>query len=60
MNLLQTNIFQSLSVATGESLELIDVFDVPGKKTITLSSHSSLTYLIVGSMLDVDITIVTT
>lgn len=60
MKLFQTNIFHPLSVVKGESLELIDIFDVGGKKTITLPSHSSLTYLIVGSMIDVDITIVTT
>jgi hypothetical protein len=29
MKLLQTNIFQSLSVPKGQSLELIDIFDAP-------------------------------
>jgi hypothetical protein len=60
MKIVQTNIFQSLSVNEGTSLELIDIFDVHGKKTIELHPHSSLTYLIVGSAIDVDITLVTT
>lgn len=55
MRLLHTNDFDFLSVAKGESLALIDVFDVPWKKTITLDSHSSLIYLVVGSAIDIDI-----
>lgn len=49
-----------MSVDEGTSLELIDIFDVTGKKTIELHPHSSLTYLIVGSTIDIDITLVTT
>ena len=60
MNLLQTNNFQSLSLAKGESLELIDVFDVQWQKTIELHPDSSLTYLFVGSDINVDIHIITT
>lgn len=59
MTLLHTNIFTPLSVAKEESLVCIDLFDVPGKKTIELSAHSSLTYLIVGAVVDVDVTIIT-
>ncbi len=55
MKLLQTNIFQPLSVPKGQSLELIDIFDASWKKTIELQSHSSLTYLLVGSDADMDI-----
>ena len=55
MKILQTNIFKAISVAPKESLQLIDVFNIPGKKTIKLSSHSSLTYLVVGSGIDIDI-----
>jgi Fe-S cluster assembly scaffold protein SufB len=60
MNLLQTNNFQPISLAKGESLELIDIFDVQWQKTIELHPHSSLTYLFVGSDINVDIHIVTT
>lgn len=59
MTVLQNNTFQSISIAQGESLQLIDVFDIPGKKTIELSSHSSLTYLVIGSDMDIDIQLVT-
>ncbi|MEI6774829.1 MAG: hypothetical protein WCL18_08930 [bacterium] len=48
MTLLQTNIFHPLSVTESETLQLINVFDVAGKKTIELHPHSSLTYLILG------------
>lgn len=60
MKISQTNVFQPISVDEGSSLELIDVFDVGGKKTIALHPHSSMTYLIVGSAIDIDITLVTT
>lgn len=60
MKIYQTNIFQPISVDEGNSLELIDIFDLGGKKTIELHPHSSLTYLIVGSAIDIDITLVTT
>jgi hypothetical protein len=55
MKSLQNNIFQPISVVKEKSLELIDVFDVQGKKTIELDSHSSLIYLVVGSDTDIDI-----
>lgn len=57
--LLQTDNFHPFSVAEGSTIELIDVFAVPGKKTIHLHPHSSLTYLVVGSPMDADISIVT-
>jgi len=60
MKLLHTNMFQPFSVPKGQSLELIDIFDNRWKKTITLESHSSFTYLIVGSDADIDIDIITT
>ncbi len=59
MKLIQTNIFTPLSVAKDQSLELIDIFDTIWEKVIELSSHSSLTYLIVGWNTDIDIKIVT-
>ena len=59
MNLFQTNIFRSLSVHKGDTLDLIDVFDVAWKKTISLESDSSLTYLIIGWDVHVDINIIT-
>jgi len=59
MKLLHTNIFTPVSVAKDESLELIDVFDVQGKKTIELASYSALTYLVVGSDVDMDIQLIT-
>lgn len=60
MALVQTNIFTPLSLMQWDSLELIDIFSARGKKTITLDSHSSLTYLIVASSATIDIEIVTT
>lgn len=60
MKLIQTNIFQPLSVSQGQSLELIDIFDVRGKKTIELHPHSSLLYLIVGLSADIDLQIIPT
>jgi len=60
MTLLQTNIFHPLSVTESETLQLINVFDVAGKKTIELHPHSSLTYLILGWAIDVDIHVITT
>jgi hypothetical protein len=48
MTIIQTNIFQPLSVSEHESLQLVDIFDIHGQKTIELHPHSSLTYLIVG------------
>ena len=59
MKLLQTNIFTPLSLTKEQSLHLIDIFDVQGKKTIELASHSSLTYLVVGSDIDIDIQLLT-
>lgn len=59
MSHIQNNIFQALSLLKDESLQLIDVFDVHGKKTITLSSHSSLTYLVVARDTDIDINFIT-
>lgn len=59
MKILQTNIFQPVSIAKGESLELIDIFSIRGKKTIELSPHSSLVYLVVGTDIDIDINILT-
>jgi len=59
MNLLQTNIYTPISVAKGKSLQLIDVFDIQGTKTITLDSHSSLVYLVVGSDVHIDIQLIT-
>lgn len=59
MKLLQTNSFQPVAVAEGEPLELIDIFDAHGKKTIELQPHSSLTYLVVGSGADIDIHLAT-
>lgn len=43
----------------GQTLELIDVFSVSGKKTITLAPHSSLTYLVVCASEGIDLRIVT-
>lgn len=60
MKLLQTNIFTPLSVTKGQSLELIDVFDVAWQKIIELQPHSSLIYLVVGSDTDINIQIMTT
>jgi len=60
MTLLQTNVFHPLSVAEHEFLQLIDVFDNDGKKTIELHPYSSLTYLIVGWAIDIDISVITT
>ncbi len=57
MKLLQTTTFQSVFLAKDTPLELIDIFDVKGKKTIELESNSFLTYLVIGS--DIDIHIVT-
>ncbi len=59
MKLLHTNNFDPLSVVEGESLSLIDVFDVPWRKTITLDTHSSLIYLVVGPNIGIDIDIIT-
>lgn len=59
MTTLQTDNFTPVSVPSGQSLAIIDVFGGSGKKTITLSSHSSLTYLVVCSGGDIDIHIVT-
>ena len=59
MTVFQTNIFQTISVPQNESLEIIDLFDVQWKKIIELSSHSSLTYLIVGSDMNIDIQLIT-
>jgi hypothetical protein len=59
MTLLHTDIFDPISLTTGQSLELIDIFDVQGKKTIELHSHSSLIYLIIGSGADIDLQIIT-
>ncbi len=60
MSLIHENSFNTILLRKVESLELIDVFDVSGKKTIELSSQSNLTYLIVSSVGDLDIHIVTT
>lgn len=60
MKILQTNIFQPISIIQWSSLELIDVFDVPWNKTIYLESHSSFTYLVIGSDTDIHIDIITT
>lgn len=57
---LNTDIFQPISVFQDQSLEIVDVFSVSGQKTITLQSHSSLTYLVVMSDANVDIQILTT
>ena len=59
MSLFHTNIFTPISVAKGQSLQRIDVFDIQGTKTITLDSHSSLVYLVVGSDVDIDVQIIT-
>ena len=59
MILLYNNIFTPMSVAKEQSLQCIDIFDVPWKKTITLDSYSSLFYLVVGSDVDIDIEIIT-
>ncbi len=59
MKSFQTNIFTTFSVDEGQSLELIDVFDIAWKKVIELYPHSALTYLIVGLSPDIDIQIVT-
>ncbi len=56
---IQKNIFTSVCVDTKQVLELVDVFDIGGKKRIELQSHSSLTYLVVGSSPDINIEIVT-
>ena len=58
MKLVQTNDFQSLSLTEDQSLQLIDIFTVEGKKRIELVPHSSLVYLVLGS--DIDLEIVST
>ncbi|MEI6118771.1 MAG: hypothetical protein WCP92_06175 [bacterium] len=60
MNLLQTNVSTPISVVKGQSLQRIDIFDIQGTKTITLDSHSSLVYLVVGSDVHIDIQLITT
>lgn len=60
MNLIQTNIFESLFISSEHHVSCIDVFDVPGKKTITLAPHSSLIYLVVGVSSSIDLRIITT
>lgn|GEM_PF-1214374 len=60
MNLVQTNIFESLFISSEHHVSCIDVFDVPGKKTITLAPHSSLIYLVVGVSSSIDLRIITT
>ena len=59
MKLLQTNIFQPISVSSGQRLELVDIFSGPGKKSIELDAHSSLTYLVIASDADIHIDLVT-
>jgi len=59
MKYIQTNVFASLSLPKGEAFQLIDVFDVSGKKTIFLEENSTLTYLIVATQADIHIDIVT-
>ena len=59
MKLLQNNIFQPVSVSSGQRLELVDIFSGPGKKSIELDAHSSLTYLVIGSDADIHIDLVT-
>lgn len=59
MSLLYKNTFDAVVVKQGQSLSLIDIFSVSGKKTIELAPHSSLIYLIVGSGSDIDIQIIT-
>lgn len=59
MHVFQKNIFTPVCGDTKQVLELVDVFDIGGKKRIELQSHSSLTYLVVGLSPDIDIEIVT-
>lgn len=59
MSLIHTNSFETVSLKKGQSLELIDIFGVSGKKTIELEAHSSLIYLVVGSGSAIDLHIVT-
>lgn len=54
----QTDIFQPISIAEDTSSEIIDIFDVSGKKTIELQAHSSLIYLVVISGADINLHIV--
>lgn len=54
------NTFDSLSVAKDQAFQLIDIFDISGKKTIYLEAHSALTYLVVATQADVHIDVVTT
>lgn len=59
MSLIHTNSFETVSLKKGQSLELIDIFGVSGKKTIELKAHSSLIYLVVGLGSAIDLHIVT-
>ena len=59
MERIQTNISTPISVAKDQTLQLIDIFDKPGQKTIELESHSSFTYLILCTGVDIDIQVVT-
>lgn len=60
MSVLQIDNFESIRVEQGQAIQLVDIFTVSGKKTIELSSHTSLIYLIVGTTSDIDIEIITT
>lgn len=59
MKIIQTNIFTPISVSSGQRFELVDIFSGPGKKTIELGSHSSLTYLLIWSDVDIHIQLTT-
>ncbi len=56
---MQTDNFTPVSLSQGQSLDVIDIFSVSGKKSVELSAHSSLIYLIVVSGADIDLHIVT-
>lgn len=49
----------AVSVGSWDTLELIEFFTAAWKKTIELSPHSSLTYLVVTSHPDIDIQFIT-
>lgn len=59
MTIVSQNIFEPLVAKKDQSFEFVDIFSVSGKKSIELSAHSSLTYLIVVSGADIDLRVVT-
>jgi len=59
MTIVSQNSFDPLVAKKDQSLVVIDIFDVSGKKSIELSAYSSLIYLVVVSGADIDLRVVT-